>query len=156
VLPPSGHGALWGQLIRPGKCGIKQIAPSSVVAIASDPAYHRESRLNRLAGASAPPCRHPQQCTVSRRGTTIGPEKQEAGIGMAKTRISSSDLVWIFTEKLRSFDECAAGTNIAIVPSEDGWTAVMGARRRGRRPRCERRIEQIQKQLREIYVLARD
>jgi hypothetical protein len=75
---------------------------------------------------------------------------------MAKTRISSSDLVWIFTEKLRSFDECAAGTNIAIVPSEDGWTAVMGARRRGRRPRCERRIEQIQKQLREIYVLARD
>jgi hypothetical protein len=75
---------------------------------------------------------------------------------MAKTRISSSDLVWIFTEKLRSFDECAAGTNIAIVPSKDGWTAVMGARRRGRRPRCDRRIEQIQKQLREIYVLARD
>jgi hypothetical protein len=83
-------------------------------------------------------------------------ERQEAGIGMAKTRISSSDLVWIFTEKLRSFNECAAGTNIAIVPSEDGWTAVMGARRRGQRSRCERRIEQIQKQLREIYVLARD
>jgi hypothetical protein len=79
-----------------------------------------------------------------------------AGMGMAKTRISSSDLVWIFTEKLRSFDECSPGTNIAIVPSEDGWTAVMGARRRGQHPRCDRRIEQIQKQLRQIYVLAKD
>jgi hypothetical protein len=75
---------------------------------------------------------------------------------MAKTRISSSDLVWIFTEKLRSFDECSPGTNIAIVPSEDGWTAVTGGRRRGQYPRCDRRIEQIQKQLREIYVLAKD
>jgi len=75
---------------------------------------------------------------------------------MAKTRISSSDLVWIFTEKLRSFDECSPGTNIAIVPSEDGWTAVTGGRRRGQHRRCDRRIEQIQKQLREIYVLARD
>lgn len=96
---------------------------------------------------------------MSRRGTTeifISPEKQEAGIGMAKTRISSSDLVWIFTEKLRSFDECSPGTNIAIVPSEHGWTAVTGGRRRGQHRRCDRRIEQIQKQLREIYVLARD
>jgi hypothetical protein len=81
---------------------------------------------------------------------------QGSGMGMAKTRISSSDLVWIFTEKLRSFDECSPGTNIAIVPSEDGWTAVMGARRRGQHPRCDRRIEQIQKQLRQIYVLAKD
>jgi hypothetical protein len=85
-----------------------------------------------------------------------GDEKQGAETGMAKTKISSSDLVWIFTEKLRSFDECSPGTNIAIVPSEDGWTAVMGARRRGQHPRCDRRIEQIQKQLREIYVLAKD
>jgi len=75
---------------------------------------------------------------------------------MAKTRISSSDLVWIFTERLRSFDECSQGTNIAIVPSEDGWTAVMSAQRRGQRPHCNRRIAQIQKQLREIYVLAKD
>jgi hypothetical protein len=97
---------------------------------------------------------------MSRRGTTeicISPEKAGSrDKRMAKTRISSSDLVWIFTEKLRSFDECSAGTNIAIVPSEDGWTAVTGARRRGQHPRCDRRIEQIQKQLREIYVLARD
>jgi hypothetical protein len=81
---------------------------------------------------------------------------RERGWAMAKTRISSSDLVWIFTEKLRSFDECSPGTNIAIVPSEDGWTAIMGARRRGQHPRCDRRIEQIQKQLRQIYVLAKD
>jgi hypothetical protein len=94
-----------------------------------------------------------------RAGTTeicISADRQGAGMGMAKIRISSSDLVWIFTEKLRSFDECSQGTNIAIVPSEDGWTAIMGARRRGPHPRCDRRIEQIQKQLRQIYVLAKD
>jgi hypothetical protein len=75
---------------------------------------------------------------------------------MAKIKISTTDLVWVFTQKLRSFDECIPGTDIAIVPSKDGWTAVMGARRRAEYSRCVRRIEQIQKQLRKIYVLAKD
>jgi hypothetical protein len=75
---------------------------------------------------------------------------------MAKIKISTTDLVWIFTEKLRSFDECFPGTDIAIVPSKDGWTAVTGSRRRIEHPGYARRIEQIQKQLRAIYVLAKD
>jgi hypothetical protein len=74
---------------------------------------------------------------------------------MAKIKISTTDLVWIFMEKMRSFDECLPGTDIAIVPSKNGWTAVTGVRGR-RAPRCARRIEQIQKELRKIYVLAED
>ena len=75
---------------------------------------------------------------------------------MAKTRVSCADLVWIFQERLRSFDECSPGTYVAIVPSKNGWTAVMGARRRKRDPDCAKRIEQIQRQLRQVYVLAKD
>ena len=75
---------------------------------------------------------------------------------MGKIKISTTDLVWVFTEKLRSFDECFPGTDIAIVPSKDGSTAVTGSRRRTEHPGYARRIEQIQKQLRGIYVLAKD
>jgi hypothetical protein len=74
---------------------------------------------------------------------------------MAKIKISTTDLVWVFTEKMRSFDKWFLG--IAIVPSKDGWTAVTGSRRRrAKSRRCAPRIEQIQKELREIYVLAKD
>jgi hypothetical protein len=74
---------------------------------------------------------------------------------MAKIKISSTELVWIFHEKLKAFDDCPPGTSIAIVPSLDvGWTAVMSAKSRTRHPHCARRVEAVQKQLRGIYVLA--
>lgn len=75
---------------------------------------------------------------------------------MSKTKISSADLVWIFREKLLSFDDCSPSIAIAVVPSNSGWTAVTSERDRARRPNCVRRIELIQKQLREVYVLAKD
>src|SRR5713226_10131584 len=76
---------------------------------------------------------------------------------MAKTRISSTDLAWIFQEKLNAFHSCPPAASIAIVPTgEDGWAAVTTARVRAAYPLCARRIEQIQKQLRGIYVLAED
>jgi hypothetical protein len=76
---------------------------------------------------------------------------------MAKTRISSTDLAWIFQEKLNAFDSCPPAVSIAIVPTgEDGWAAVTTARVRAAYPLCARRIGQIQKQLRGIYVLAED
>jgi len=75
---------------------------------------------------------------------------------MAKTKISSADLVWVFTEKLRSFDDCAPTVSIAIVPSEDGWRAIASRKDSVGHPLCARRIEQIQKQLRSVYVLAKD
>ena len=74
---------------------------------------------------------------------------------MAKTKISSTDLVWVFTEKLRSFDDCA-NVSVAIIPTEDGWTTISSRKDRHAHSPCVKRIEQIQKQLREIYVLAKD
>jgi hypothetical protein len=79
------------------------------------------------------------------------------GEHMAKTRISSTDLAWMFQEKLNAFDSCPPAVSIAIVPTgADGWAAVTTARVRAAYPLCARRIEQIQKQLRGIYVLAKD
>jgi hypothetical protein len=75
---------------------------------------------------------------------------------LAKKRISSTDLIWIFREKLSSFADCPKSIKLAIVPSDAGWTVVMTAADRKRLPDCAKRIEQIQKQLREVYVLAKD
>ena len=77
---------------------------------------------------------------------------------MAKTKISSTELIWIFHEKLKAFDDCPAhGLSVAIVPMADvGWSALMSPRQRTTHPLCTRRVEAIQKQLREIYVLAKD
>jgi hypothetical protein len=75
---------------------------------------------------------------------------------MAKTKISSTDLVWVFTEKLRSFNECAAPISIAIVPNKDGWTAIASRRDRMTHSRCVKRIQQVQSELRELYILAKD
>ena len=75
---------------------------------------------------------------------------------MAKTKISNADLVWAFTERLRSFNEGAAPISIAIVPNKDGWTAIASRRDHHAHPLCAKRIEQVQGELREIYVLAKD
>jgi hypothetical protein len=49
------------------------------------------------------------------------------------------------------------GAPIAIIPVSDvGWMAVMSAKSRTQNPDCARRVEAIQKELREIYVLAKD
>ena len=74
---------------------------------------------------------------------------------MAKTKISNVDLVWVFTEKLKSFRDCVPAVSIAIVPNNDGWTAI-ASRNDRHHPRCVKRIEQVQSVLREIYVLAKD
>jgi hypothetical protein len=75
---------------------------------------------------------------------------------MAKSRISATDLIWIFRERMQSFDDCGSGISLAIVPSKEGWSVVMNARGRNDNPRCAKRIQQLQSQLRQSYVLARD
>ena len=75
---------------------------------------------------------------------------------MPKTKISSTDLIWIFREKLSSFDDCSPSIPIGIVPSDNGWIAVTPARYRTGHPICVRRIKALEKQLREVYVLAKD
>src|SRR6266436_1681244 len=101
-------------------------------------------------------CEGPHQRS-SRQKTGVLRYRRNHGGHMAKTRISSTDLAWIFQEKLNAFDGCPPAVSIAIVPTdEDGWAAVTTARVRAAYPLCARRIEQIQKQLRGIYVLAKD
>jgi hypothetical protein len=78
---------------------------------------------------------------------------------MARKSIVSTDLSWLFVEKLKAFSDCPHGIKIAIVPTKShasGWIAVTNPQDRVRRPLCTRRIEDIQKRLREIYVLAKD
>jgi hypothetical protein len=74
---------------------------------------------------------------------------------VAKTKISSTDLLWIFREKLSAFDDRFKGALIAIVPSEDGWEVVTH-RSRNAEPVLAKRIAQIQAELRAVYELARD
>ena len=78
---------------------------------------------------------------------------------MPKTSISSTDLTALFMERLMRFSECPDGILIAIVPGGakgSGWSVVMNAGQRKRHPRCVRRIQTMEKQLRRIYALAKD
>jgi 2-phospho-L-lactate guanylyltransferase (CobY/MobA/RfbA family) len=77
-------------------------------------------------------------------------------VGMAKVTISNADLVWIFTEKLKSFRDGAPAISVAIVPNKGGWTAIASRNGRNTHPHYAKRIEEVQKELREIYVLAKD
>jgi hypothetical protein len=75
---------------------------------------------------------------------------------VAKKRISNTDLIWIFREKLSAFSDCPGSIKIAIIPSGAGWTVVIAHRDRKAHPDCVKRIEQMQKQLGDLYVLAED
>ena len=79
----------------------------------------------------------------------------EPGVAMAKTKVSATELVWIFRERLKSFRDCSSNTDVAIVPSNNGWTVVTNVRRRDKSPRYAKRIEKL-KELRDVYVLAED
>jgi hypothetical protein len=104
---------------------------------------YRAIRGRRLARGGGP---------VLPKANPLGRERN-----MARKTISSTDLIWIFHEKLEAFDDCPEGACIAIVPAFDvGWMAVMSAKSRTQSPICARRAEAIQKELREIYVLAKD
>jgi hypothetical protein len=78
-------------------------------------------------------------------------------MAMPKTKITTADLAWVFYEKLRAFGDCPAGIPIAIVPDPKfGWSAVTNPKDIARRLPCAKRVQAVQKQLREIYILARD
>ena len=74
---------------------------------------------------------------------------------MAKKRISSTDLAWIFKERLKETGACGSAIPIAIVPIESGWLAVTDKTLIKRFPRCANQIERLQAELRKIYVLRR-
>jgi hypothetical protein len=76
---------------------------------------------------------------------------------MAKKAISSTDLIWLFHERLREFhDYPQSGLSIAIVPAPDvGWTVLIDPRLQTKYSVWARRIRAIQKQFREMYALKR-
>ena len=77
---------------------------------------------------------------------------------MARTKISSTDLIWIFHQKMAVFEDCPHyKISIAIVPTPNaGWKALTTRSVQVRRPLWARRIEAIQNELREVYQLAND
>ena len=74
----------------------------------------------------------------------------------AKARISSTDLLWVFQERLASFDDRFKRAPIAIVPNNGGWRAVLSRRYRIGEPQLSKRIQQVQAELQLIYRLKQD
>jgi hypothetical protein len=74
---------------------------------------------------------------------------------MAKKKISSTDLIWIFHERLKAFDDHPLhGIPIAIVPVPSaGWTALTPKNVQLHRPLWENRVRAIEKELWNNYVL---
>ena len=78
------------------------------------------------------------------------------GANMARKRISSSDLVWMFHERLREYDDHPFhGVSLAVIPGSNGdWMVVTPAKVPKREPDLVVRIRKIERQLRQEYMLA--
>jgi hypothetical protein len=75
---------------------------------------------------------------------------------VAKTRISSTDLLWIFQERLASFDRRLKVAPLAIISSKNSWEVVTSPRYRKSEPQLARYIKKIQAELQPVYSLAVD
>jgi hypothetical protein len=75
---------------------------------------------------------------------------------MKKERVSNRELTHIFSERLKDFDDCSPRITIAIVPIKSGWKVLSYRWARFRNPSCQKRIEEVQAELREKYALAPD
>jgi hypothetical protein len=81
----------------------------------------------------------------------------ESEASMTRTRISSTDLNFVFQEQLKRFEDYPFhGIPIAIVPSDRGWRAVVPARDRKHRAEWIEKIEAIEKRLQRTYALEKD
>ena len=75
---------------------------------------------------------------------------------MTKTKISSTDLAWIFRERLSSFDDRFKVAPIAIVPNKHGWEVLTSRSYLTAQPQAAKRIKQIQRELQAVYRLTPD
>jgi hypothetical protein len=75
---------------------------------------------------------------------------------VTKAKISSADLLWIFRERLSTFDGRFKVAPIAIVPSKQVWEVVTSSRYRNATPEVAKRIKEVQAELQTVYRLARD
>jgi hypothetical protein len=75
---------------------------------------------------------------------------------MAKQKISNSDLLWVFHEKLVEHgDHPVHGISLAIIRGDKGeWRVATQRKLPKREPDLLTRINAIEKQLRKQYVLA--
>jgi hypothetical protein len=75
---------------------------------------------------------------------------------MARRRISSSDLIWMFHERLKEYDDHPfTGVALAVIPIGNGeWAVAMTRRVPRRKPDMATRISAIEKQLQKQYTLA--
>lgn len=73
-----------------------------------------------------------------------------------RKRISSADLIWMFHEKLKEYDDHPfSGVALAVIPDGNGdWTVAMQRRVPKRKPDMATRITAIEKQLQKQYTLA--
>lgn len=75
---------------------------------------------------------------------------------VAKTRISSVDLAWLITERLRDYGFPVRVGLAVVADGEEGWRVVIAvADRRFMRPSHARRLASVQEDLRAIYSLSR-
>ena len=77
---------------------------------------------------------------------------------MAKKRISNSDLIWAFHEKLRKYDDFSQyGISIGILHNGNGsWGVITERKLTKRKPDLAKRLSSIEKQLQKQYSLAAD
>jgi hypothetical protein len=77
---------------------------------------------------------------------------------MATKVISSSDLIWMFHEKLKQYDDHPFfGIRLAVVGGENGdWRIITQRKMPSRKPDIATRISIIEKQLRKQYRLANE
>jgi hypothetical protein len=105
-------------------------------------------------GMGGPQIGPPSPCRWGRFSPAAPSSKQKPRF-MAKKKISSTDLIWIFHERLKAFDDHPHhGIPIAIVPvPSTGWTALTPRNVRLHRPLWENRVRAIEQELRNNYVL---
>ncbi len=77
---------------------------------------------------------------------------------MRKKRISNSDLIWIFNEMMREYDDYPqTGISLAILHRGNGnWDVVTQRKLPKRKPDLAMRVSSIKKQLQKQYSLAAD
>ena len=77
---------------------------------------------------------------------------------MSRKRVSISDLIWMFHEKLREYgDNPFLGISLAIVRSGNGdWEVVAQRKLPRRKPDMATRLTAIEKELQKQYSLAAD
>ena len=76
---------------------------------------------------------------------------------MGKTKVSSTDLIWMFHQRLLSFEDFPqqGQISLAIVPTgKKGWTNVVGPRvRSSSATRWKTRIGTIERELQAAFAL---